>query len=167
MKFNLTALTLILSTIYSCCLAQTNAEDIKFDKTISNFKYATTIDGMEVYLPNGKADLESTKTLSTFSIRPKYHMTFESAKGYLDYLKSYEEKHYGTITNVKTKDTLINNLKVFQLTMYESFTGRKEKAHHFYAFILKGDTAIIFLSSDFDNEKYFSIFKRTFYSIRL
>jgi hypothetical protein len=165
MKITRLALTIISLTSFGFCSAQINPDSPKFDLSISNFKYATTMDGMDVYLQNGTPDLQSTKTLSTFSLRPKYNITYESAKGYLNYLKNYEEKHGGTITNVITKDTLINNLKAFLLTMNETFEGHSEKAQHFYAFLLKGDIAIIFLSSDFDNGKYIAKFKKTFYSI--
>ena len=147
--------------------SQIKVEDIKLDKTITNFKYATNLNGMLVYLPNGKQDLNSKQDLPSFAVRIEDEMNYEKAIGYINFMVDYDRRHGWVVKDIKTVDTLINNLKVFELTMNEKCTGKAGTHHCFYAFILHGNQAIIYLSGDREGDVYFDKLKKTFYSIHL
>lgn len=159
-------LLLVLLMCSKASFAQLKVESIKFNKQITGFSFAADMDGMLVYLPQGKADLDRAHG-AEFSLRVHENEDAEGVKRYLNFMKDYEIKHGGTLTDVKEKDTMVNNLTVHIITMREQFKGIQTRAHHFYASITKGHDSVIFLSSDLDHDKYFNKLVKTFYSIQL
>jgi hypothetical protein len=149
-------------------LGQIKVQELRLDEKITGFKYATlTETGLKVYLPNGKADLSVNALLSTFAIRVNDDMSYERGKEYLNFINSRETKDGAIISNIVERDTIVNGNNIFEMTMVQKFKGLKEVALNYYAFIIKGDQAIIFLSSDFQRGNNLEKFKKTFRNVKL
>lgn len=160
------ALTLVFILFTFSAFSQLKVQTVNFNRQITGFSQALELNGMLVYLPNGKADLEAPHP-SCFSLRVKNGTSIGEAKSYLNFVKDAEIRNGETLTDVVARDTVINGLSAYIITMREQFRGKKTRAHNFYACICKGGDAVIYLSSDLDNEKYYSKLVKTFYSIKL
>jgi hypothetical protein len=74
----------------------------------------------------------------------------------------YSKRHGAILSDILKKDTTIHGYSAYEVTFTEQTKGFTGKRLNYYAFFLKGSTAIIFLSGDTENGKYIQKLKTTF-----
>lgn len=165
MKIKLTALLLTV-LVSKLSFGQTKLEDLKVDTTITGFHYAADFQGTKVFTKNGSSDIQTINpTAFSFTIAPNF--TAEVAKEQLDMLLNMSKQNGYKIADLVKKDTVLNGNKAYYTSYIEIDAKANYKNSVFNAFVIKGDTLILFTGGDLDNGKYIDKFKRTFYSIKL
>ena len=145
---------------------QIRYEDIKIDTTITGFHFAADMMGVRVYTPHGEADLNA-ELGSAFSFKLLQNTTFESASDYINRLIEASKSNGFLVSGVVKKDTSIRGNKAMTVTYFETKKSENYENQVFYAIVMKGTTAFVFLSGDLNNGKYIESFKKTFYAIRI
>lgn len=163
-KLFIVSISAIVCAVSGMC--QNNVQDVVFNKSILNFKYATNLNGKDIYVTDEKKDPSSKGSESTYAWSIEDDCTYEYEKGFFNYLREREVKSGNTVEGVTTKDTTLNGLKVFEMSLYETYKGKMGKTHHFFAFIHKGNHALVFWGTDADKEKYYTKMRKTFYSVK-
>lgn len=147
--------------------AQMSIGSVKVDTTLSGFHFTQRDGDVSIYTQNGLSDLKSAKTPSAFSLMRIQNTTYESVKDMIEELIETSALVDGnTQDQIVKKDTVVNSMRTYSVALRET---RKGSLYHnliFYGFILKGNEALLFISSDLDRGKYLEKFKKTFYSIR-
>mgnify|MGYP001256355826 CR=1 FL=1 len=153
--------------IASAASSQVSTGLVKIDTNLTGFHFTQREGDAYIYTQNGLSDLKSAKTPSAFSLMMIQNTTYESAKDLIEELIETSALEDGnTQDQFIKKDTIINSMKGYSVALRET---RKGSLYHnlvFYGFILKGNEALLFISSDLDRGKYSEKFKKTFYSIR-
>gem|GEM_PF-1601012 len=165
MHIKATALLLTLF-ITRFCFGQSKAEDLKIDTTISGFHFAANFSGTLVYTPKGPSDITGTINPSAFSFSVLPQATYASARAQIDQLLRMSVTGGYTQSNIIKKDTVINGNKVYYVSLKETLKGSDYQNLVFDAFVLRGDTAVIFTSGDLDKGRYIEAFRKTFYTFR-
>ena len=164
MKIKLTFL-LFISFSSHFSFGQIKAEDFHIDTAITGFHFATNFSGTEVYTPHGQPDLETINpTAFSYTIMP--NATYQDALDQINQLLSFTIKDGYTETGIVRKDTSINGNKAYCVSLLETQKGTNYKNLVFYAFYVKGNAVLLFVSGDLDNGKYIENIKKTFYSIK-
>ena len=161
-------LTAFLLTVFVSKLSfgQTKLEDLKIDTTITGFHFAADFQGTKVFTKNGSSDIQTVNpTAFSFTIAP--NMTAEVAKEQLDMLLNMSKQNGYKIADLVKKDTVLNGNKAYYTSYIETDTKENYKNSVFNAFVIKGETLILFTGGDLDNGKYIDKFRKTFYSVKL
>ncbi|PWT74814.1 MAG: hypothetical protein C5B59_10205 [Bacteroidetes bacterium] len=145
---------------------QIRFEDIKIDTTITGFHFAGDLMGVRVYTPNGEADL-SAEHPSAFSFTLIPDATFELALDQVNRLIEASKTNGYLISGMTKKDTTIQGNRVKLISYTETKKAEDYKNLVFNAVVMKGTTALIFLSGDLDRGKYADKFRNTFFAIKL
>lgn len=146
--------------------AQLSYQSLHIDTVITGFKFAADFQGTMVYTKNGPADLKSINPSAfSFTLAPK--MKADDAKAQLDMLLNMSRANQYKITEVMTRDTTINGHQAYLLSYIETKEGEAYVNFVFNAYVIKDDTAILFVSGDLDKGAHIEKFKKTFFSIQL
>lgn len=155
-------------TIFSIHLAygQIKVEGLKVDTTITGFHFAANFEGTYVYTPNGKSDLNiANPSALSFTVMP--NATYQDAHRQIEYLLNMAKQDGFTNTDVFEKDTTIDGNQAYYTLFTQTLKGTDYRNIVFYAFYLKDNTALLFISGDLNNGKYIENIKKTFYSTKL
>jgi hypothetical protein len=146
---------------------QLKVEDVKVDNTITGFKFAKDFDGLYVFLSNGEKDLKGNTSISTFAFLVKQKIDYANSIAYLDFQMNNEKKNGFVISNVVRKDTIIGGLKAFEMIFTEKKNGKvPQLMFSYFAFIIKDNDVVFFLSGDNNKGKFIPKFKNTFYKLK-
>jgi hypothetical protein len=165
MKIKLTVflLTVLVSKL---SFGQTKLEDLRVDTTVTGFHFAADFQGTKVFTKNGSSDIQTINpTAFSFTIAP--NMTAEVAKEQLDMLLNMSKQNGYRIADLVKKDTVLNGNKAYYTSYIETDAKANYKNSVFNAFVVKGETLILFTGGDLDNGNYIDKFRKTFYSIKL
>jgi len=147
-----------------------NITNLEVDTTITNFKFANSLDRLFLYLPNRLDDYEKGINTSSFAIMIKDSFDIDQTNQLLDYmiedLKANKKYKYSEVEN---KNSFHNNGLYREVTLEERnlSSGNKLTATYYYAFAFKKNQAIIFLSADFDNGNDYKKFVETFWKLKV
>jgi hypothetical protein len=166
-RMNLRLNFLLLAVFaFSYSFAQTGLEDLHIDTSITGFHFAADFQGTKVFTKNGPSDIQTVNpTAFSFTIAP--NVTAAMAKDQLDQLLSLSEQYGFAITGLIKKDTTIKGNSGYYISYTETDDKTSYKNFVFNAFVMKGNTLILFTSGDLDSGRYMDKFKKTFYSIKL
>jgi hypothetical protein len=146
---------------------QLKVGDVKVDNTITGFKFAKDYDGLYVFLPNGEKDLKSNMSVSTFAFLVKQNIDYANSIAYLDFQMNNEKKNGFAISNIVRKDTVIGGLKAYEMSFNEKKNGKvQQMMNSYFAFIMKDNDVVFFLSGDNNKGKFIQKFKNTFYKLK-
>jgi hypothetical protein len=145
---------------------QNNTRAIQVDTSITKFRFAANFQGTLVYTLNGPADIK-TQNPTAFSITQAPNMSFQSAKDQLNMLFSMSKQNGYTISDLIKRDTIVNGMQAFIISYKEIIKEEGYTNLVFNGVLMNGSTATIFTSGDLSNGKYFDLFRRTFYAIKL
>jgi len=165
MKIKLTVLLLTV-LISKLSFGQIKLEDLKVDTTITGFHFAADFQGTKVFTKNGSSDIQTINpTAFSFTIAP--NMIAEVAKEQLDMLLNMSKQNGYKIADLVKKDTVLNGNKAYYTSYIETDAKANYKNSVFNAFVIKGETLILFTGGDLENGKYIDKFRKTFYSVKL
>ncbi|GAB4092820.1 hypothetical protein [Flaviaesturariibacter terrae] len=159
-------LSLLGLTFSGNVAAQSAAQPIRVDTTITKFHLAADFQGTLVYTLNGPADINKQNP-TAFSITRMPNASIQDAKDQLEMLLNLSRQNGYAITDLIKRDTLINGVKAFIISYKESI---KEEGYFNFVFngiLVTKNVATIFTSGDLNNGKYTDLFKKTFYAIKL
>ena len=110
---------------------------------------------------------KSTQNMPIFAITTLDPATETLAKSNIEYQKANDVKQGMTISKTLIRDTTLNGLKFYSLTLYEINNKTKETTTNIYGFLFTNSKAIIFLGSNPGKNHYTDALLKTFYSMRL
>jgi len=163
MKIKAAAL-LLTFFITRLAFGQAKSEDLKIDTTITGFHFAANFSGTKVYTPKGPSDITGTVNPSAFSFTLMPQATYATAREQLDQLLQMSVTGGYTQSDIIKKDTVINGNKVYYVSLKETLKRDDYQNLVFDAFVLIGDTAIVFTAGDLDKGRYLAAFKKTFFN---
>lgn len=144
--------------------SQVKLKHLQIDESITGFKYAyTSKSKFKIYVPDG-ADLRTSKTVSTFSVGIVHHTSVSETQAYLDRMIRSEYPNYSTISKLNTHDTVLSGRKIYERTVIETLKD-KSVSLNYYAFLMQGSSAVIFIGFDFEAGYYLPKYKTTFYNL--
>jgi hypothetical protein len=139
---------------------------VKFDDSITGFKFTTMLDNKFLYSPNGAEDLNSGKLISGFYFKPLIGMDYERSSSYLQDF-SFEFGKQDNILkteNIKNKVIDVGNCKGFLITL--TAVDKTNKTNFLTQAVLSnGSNAILFFGNDLDNGLYSEKFLNTINSV--
>jgi len=155
----------MLSTFYydeSLKFNPLETTNIKFDESITGFKYATTMNNMFVYSPTGRSD----NILSNFMLSSHIEPSFSKAKELLDGIISNYSENGVQVSNVKKREIVIHGNNAYESTMETIHAGNKNGILY-DVIIYKGTKAVLFQGEDDEQGKWLNKFKATVQSIKM
>ena len=155
---------LILSCIF--CVGQKKINIVKFDSSLLNIQYIYSSEYMDFYAATDNKNNGSKKDMPIFAITTHYGTTRNSSIKYIEYQKNRELESGKKILRFANEDSSIDGNNFYSMTINTTDNLTNQKQTVLYGFLLKNDTAIIFLGSDMGKQEYFYKLKKTFYSMR-
>lgn len=141
---------------------------VKFDESITGFKFATMSGSKFLFSLHGKDDLNNAKPTTGFYLKPIKNMDYERAKEYLQEFSFEYGKQEGVSRTENTTNKVIdvNKHKAFIIT-FTAVDNTNNKSYLTQAILSNGTNAILFVGNDVDNGEYSEKFINTFKSIEL
>ncbi len=139
---------------------------VRFDESITGFKFATMLGDKFLYTLHGQDDLNNENPTTGFYFKPIKKMDYEKAKNYvLDFSLEYgEQDGIGKIENIVNKVIDVYNHKAFIITLTAT-DSKNKKSYLTQAILSNGENAILFVGNDVDNGEYSEKFLNTFRSL--
>ena len=145
---------------------KTEIGNIKFDETITGFKFTQMLGKKFLYSPNGKKDINNNFRTSGYYILGVPNINHDNVKGYLqDFSQGYsQQEEIAKVADLKVEifNTAFGKASVVTFTVYYK---SKEKGMALQAMVSNGKDAILFVGEDYKEGKFIEKFKQTFKSI--
>ncbi|MBS1599396.1 MAG: hypothetical protein JST75_14315 [Bacteroidetes bacterium] len=144
--------------------SQIKLENLQVDTTITGFHMAMIANGQKMFTQNGRSDLDKENPSAFVLMAMPSFGYYNDVRVLTKMLEIGRQPGYEVSDMVKI-DSVVNGNKTFIISYNEIKIGAADRNQFFSAFFLKGNTAVVFISSDTDNGKYIEQFKKTFYGM--
>lgn len=163
--------SLLLVLLITCCFyegfGQLSILNVNVNDSITGFKLIglQPKNGKIYYPPN--IDTANIAPAPIFFVRVIGLMDWEKTKSFIEFNNDYAKNAGDSIYDVVTIDTSINGTRIYEMTLKNLAKNSTTPILNYYAFMLQGDNAIVFLSADTMEGKYLDKFRKTFRTIKL